>query len=137
MLFHPVIERHADDRSRKAGNDDLAPEAPGRLSSVLALRGRERVQLIEEQHDDSEDGTKLDHDEEHVPEVLRDIESDELVQKEHMAGRGNRQPFGDAFDEAVERSFQKLDNGHRYLPPTRARTLHAHNLSLAFSSNPS
>ena len=50
-------------------------------------------------------GTQLNDNEEHVPELLGDIELDELVDENHVARRGHRQPLGDALDEAKERRF--------------------------------
>ena len=112
MGLHEVVERDADDRRGYAAEHDLAPQGPGAAAPLGALRRGERVQLMEEQHADGEDGAQLDDDLEHVPELLGHVQLDELVHQDEMAGRGDGQPLGDALDDAQERGFQQLDDVH-------------------------
>ena len=105
MLLHPVVERQADCRRRNATEHNLAPQHPGVATALLALAGRERIELMEKQHADGQNGTKLNHDQEHVPERLAHVHLDELIHQDHVTRRRNRQPFGDALDQAHEGRF--------------------------------
>ena len=105
MLLHPVVERQADRRRRNATEHNLAPQHPGVATALLALAGRERIELMEEQHTDGQNGAELNHDQEHIPERLAHVHLDELVHQDHVTGRRNRQPFGDALDQAHEDRF--------------------------------
>ena len=105
MLLHPVVERQADCRGGNAAKHNLAPQHPGVAAALLALAGRERIELMEEQHADGQNGAELNHDQEHVPERLAHVHLDELVHQDHVTGRRNRQPFGDALDQAHEGRF--------------------------------
>ena len=105
MLLHEVVERKTDEGSGNASQDDLAPQAPRGGAPLRSLARRERVEVVEVHHDDGQNGTQLNDNEEHVPELLGDVELDELVDENHVARRGHRQPLGDALDEAKERRF--------------------------------
>ena len=100
VLFHVLVEEQADDCRRDACHDDLHPELH-RITLLLArLPRRERVELLETQHDDGHDGAELDDDEEHVHERLADIELDELIDKNHMARTRYRQPLRKTLHDA-------------------------------------
>ena len=105
MLLHPVVERQTDCSGRNAAEHNLAPQHPGVAAAFLALAGRKRVKVVEEQDADGQNGAKLDHDQEHIPERLAHVHLDELVHQDHVTGRRNRQPFGDALDQAHEGRF--------------------------------
>ena len=105
MLLHPVVERQADRRRRNAAEHDLAPQHPRVATALLALAGRKRVELVEKQHADSQNGAELNHDQEHIPERLAHVHLDELVHQDHVTGRRDGQPFGDALDQAHEGRF--------------------------------
>ena len=105
MLLHPVVERQTDRRGGNAAEHNLAPQHPGVATALLALAGRERIELMEEQHTDGQNGAELNHDQEHIPERLAHVHLDELVHQDHVTGRRNRQPFGDALDQAHEGRF--------------------------------
>ena len=105
MLLHPVVERQADRRSGNTAEHNLAPQHPCVATALLALAGRERVEVVEEQHTDGQYGAKLNHDQEHVPERLAHVHLDELVYQDHVARRRNGQPFGNALDQAHEGRF--------------------------------
>ena len=105
MLLHPVVERQADRRRRNATEHNLAPQHPGVATALLALAGRERVELVEKQHADGQNGAELNHDQEHIPERLAHVHLDELVHQDHVTRRRNGQPFGDALDQAHEGRF--------------------------------
>ena len=105
MLLHPVVERQTDRRRRNAAEHNLAPQHPGVATALLALAGRERIELMEEQHTDGQNGAELNHDQEHIPERLAHVHLDELVHQDHVTGRRDGQPFGDALDQAHEGRF--------------------------------
>ena len=105
MLLHPVVERQTDRRGGNAAEHNLAPQHPGVATALLTLAGRERVELMEEQHTDGQNGAELNHNQEHIPERLAHVHLDELVHQDHVTGRRNRQPFGDALDQAHEGRF--------------------------------
>ena len=129
VLLHPVVQRQADRRGGDAAQHDLAPELPGIAPAVLALRGAERIQLVEKQHADSQDGTELDNHEVHIDEggVARRVgvhaHLHELVHQDHMARGRDRQPLRDALDDAQQHRFQQFDDIQGELPcPQGART---------------
>ena len=105
MLLHPVVKRQTDRRGGNATEHNLAPQHPGVATALLALAGRKRVEVVEEQDADGQNGAKLNHDQEHIPERLAHVHLDELIHQDHVTGRGNRQPFGDALDQAHEGRF--------------------------------
>ena len=105
MLLHPVVKRQTDRRSGNTAEHNLAPQYPGVATTLLALAGRKRVEVVEEQDADSQNGAKLNHDQEHIPERLAHVHLDELVHQDHVTGRRNRQPFGNALDQAHEGRF--------------------------------
>ena len=112
MLVHEVIERQADDCGRDATHDDLAPEAPSGAAALLALARAKGVELVEVQHADGENRTELNNDEEHVPELFGDVQFHELVDQDHVTGRGDGQPLGDALDQTKEGGFEQVDGVH-------------------------
>jgi len=87
VLLHPVVERNADDGGRQAGDDGLCPERPGVAALETGLGARERVEPVEEEHEHGDDGTELDHHEEHVPEVRGHVQRHELVEQQHVPRR--------------------------------------------------
>ena len=105
MLLHPVVERQADRRGGNTAEHDLAPQHPRIATTILSLAGRERIELVEEQHADGQNGAKLNHNQEHIPERLAHVHLDELVHQDHVTRRRNRQPFGNALDQAHEGRF--------------------------------
>ena len=105
MLLHPVVKRQTDRRGGNATEHNLAPQHPGVATALLALAGRKRVEIVEEQDADGQNGAKLNHDQEHIPERLAHVHLDELVHQDHVTGRRNRQPFGNALDQAHEGRF--------------------------------
>ena len=46
MLLHPVVERQADRRGGNAAEHNLAPQHPSVATALLALAGRERIELM-------------------------------------------------------------------------------------------
>ena len=105
MLFHPVVERQTDRRGGNAAEHNLAPQHPGVATALLALAGRKRVKVVEEQDADGQNGAKLNHDQKHIPERLAHVHLDELVHQDHVTRRRNGQPFGDALDQTHESRF--------------------------------
>ena len=105
MLLHPVVKRQTDRRGGNAAEHNLAPQHPGVATTLLAFAGRKRVEVVKEQDADGQNGAKLNHDQEHIPERLAHVHLDELVHQDHVTGRRNRQPFGDALDQAHEGRF--------------------------------
>ena len=105
MLLHPVVKRQTDRRGGNAAEHNLAPQHPGVATTLLAFAGRKRVEVVKEQDADGQNGAKLNHDQKHIPERLAHVHLDELVHQDHVTGRRNRQPFGDALDQAHEGRF--------------------------------
>ena len=114
MFIQPVIERQSDNDRGNAGHQDLEPH--GELPSVqipvypllLPVCPLKRPELSEIQKNDSEDRAELDDNEEHVPVVLRDIELQELLDQDHVAGRTDREPLRDAFNDAQYDDFNNF-----------------------------
>ena len=110
VIFHPIVQRDADEGRRQARDDDLPPQPPGALALLRGLRPGERVQRTEEHDAHGEDGAELDDDEEHVPEVLGDVQRHELAEQEHVSRARDGQPLRDALDEPVQGRLQKFDD---------------------------
>ena len=112
VLFDDWMDAH-----QTGGNDghaDLEPQAPGHHFLLFILILGKRIEFMEEQHDDCQDGTQLDHHIEHGLEFLAAAQENELVQQDDVTGRGDRQPFGDAFHNAEEDRFQDFDNNFKH-----------------------
>jgi len=116
VLLHEVIERDANDRRRQAAHDDLAPQAPRVAALLLRLAKAKGQQVAQEENANGENSAKLDHDEEHVPEFLGDVELDELIDQDHVPRRGDRQPLRDALDQTEKRGFKQFDDVQRTSP---------------------
>ena len=102
VLLHEVVQRNADNRRRQAAHDDLAPQTPGVAALLARLAKPKRQQVTDEQHAHGQDRAKLNHHEEHVPELFGHVELDELVHQDHVAGRRDGQPFRNALHNAKE-----------------------------------
>lgn len=107
-LFDPVIKQQAHDSSGNGADDDLRPDVPRSALLLRVLARRKRVELVEEQQDDGEDGAELNNDQKRAVERLRHLELDEFVQKHHVTRRGDGQPFGDALDDTEQKRFQRF-----------------------------
>ena len=61
---------------------------------------------MKEQQDHGKDRAQLDYDLKHVVEFLGNLQVDEFIQKDHVSGGRNGQPFRDALNDAEEDGFQ-------------------------------
>ena len=114
MSIQPIIQQQAQNRSRDAGYNDLAPqthhwpaEMPGK-TGIPAIVGAERPQLFEIENDDRQNRAQLDDHAEHLHKLGAETEFKNLLRKDHVAGTGNRQPFGNALDDAIRHRAQKI-----------------------------
>ena len=80
-------------------------------------RGEFRVtlRLNAQDHADGKDGAELDDHEEHVPEVLGDVQREELVEQQHVTGRGDGQPLGNALHNTHQDRFDDLEKRNKSL----------------------
>ena len=115
MLIQPVVQRQADDGRGHAGDEDQPPKPPDvqpqpgnqLLAQVRALGGRlvglaEGPQFVKVQHHHGQNGTQLDDYPEHTHKCIAQLELNDLLQQDHVAGAGDGQPFGDALHDAHE-----------------------------------
>ena len=110
VFVHPVIEEQANDSRRDTADRDHAPQAPrAALFSVRFLR-REGVELVEIEQDDRHDSAQLDDHEEEREELIAHVELHEFIDQDHVARRRDGEPFGDAFDDADEESFECFED---------------------------
>ena len=109
VRLHPVIQRQADDGSRDGSHDDFRPDIPRRALLLRGLPARERIELVEEQDDDRHDGAKLNDDKERAVERFGHVQLHELVQQHHVAGGRDRQPFGNALDDAEQARLERFE----------------------------
>lgn len=100
--FEQIVEQQADDRRRQAGDDYFPPERKRVAFFDLRLFGGERVQFMEIQDDDSQDGPELNDNQKHLFERGGSVELDEFIGQDHMAGAADRQPLRDALDDAQD-----------------------------------
>ena len=105
MLVHEIVERKTEHSCRQASNDDHAPKAPRAATLVDRFARREGVELMEVQNDNGHDGANLDDDQEQRKERIGNLQFHELVNKNHVARRGNRQPFSNTLDQTNEQCF--------------------------------
>ena len=110
VLVHQIVEQEADDGSRDAADGHHAPQTPRALLLDGVLLRRERVQLVEVQDEHGHDGAQLDDHEEQGQKLVGHLQLHELVHEDHMAGRGDGQPFGDALHDADEEGLQCFDD---------------------------
>ena len=108
MIVQPVIQQDTYNTCRNAGYDGLPPETQGvalphELSGLFrSAQGPDGFPVHE---NDGQDGTELDDDKKHLPEGVALFDFANLIQKNHVAGRADRQPFGDSFYDTVEDRF--------------------------------
>ena len=67
---------------------------------------------MKEQNQHRHDGTQLNDHKEGAVELRRHVQGNECLQKHHMAGRRDGQPFGDALDDAEQYCFERFDDIH-------------------------
>ena len=60
---------------------------------------------MEVQNDNGHDGANLNNHQEQREERIGNLQFHELVNKNHVARRGNRQPFGNTLDQTNEQCF--------------------------------
>ena len=115
VRIQPVVQRKADDRGGHTGDEDQPPKPPDvrpqpgnqLLAQVCALGGRlvglaEGPQLIKIQQHHGQNGAQLDDHPEHTHKRLAQLELNNLLQQDHVAGAGDGQPFGNALYDAHE-----------------------------------
>ena len=108
ILVQEVIEKDADDGGRDTGDDDLDPEVdPGRHKTDASVRATTRKwpELTGKGGDDREDRAQLDHDLEDLVILIRLIQPDQFIHKDHMSGAGDREPLGKALHESEYDDF--------------------------------
>ena len=94
-MYLPAIS--ADDHGGQERHQHADDEAP--VVGIGEHAERDPPQLGEIDHDDRENRAELNQHDETVPEsALAEIE--EALRQQQMAGRGNRQEFRDALDDA-------------------------------------
>ena len=108
----PLVEQQAHNGSGDGADDHLGPDSPGHALLPLGFARRERVELVEEQHEHRHDGAQLDDHEKRAVELGRHVQRDERLEQHHMARRRDRQPFGDALDDAEEDCLERFDDIH-------------------------
>ncbi len=67
---------------------------------------------MEEEYDYRHNGTQLDNHQKSAVERFRHIKRQKGLEKHHMAGRGNGQPFGNALDDAKQTRLEGFDDIH-------------------------
>ena len=60
---------------------------------------------MEKQHNDSQNGSQLNHHIEHTAKFVGHIQVDKFIQQNQVSGGGNGQPLGDALHNAEENGF--------------------------------
>ena len=74
---------------------------------------------MEKQNNNRQNCAKLDYNIEHIHKVFCfDLQIDELIQQNQMAGRRHRKPLSDALHNAEENGFEKFQNKiyHKNVP---------------------
>jgi hypothetical protein len=99
-----VRQQHAKERSRQEGKHQA--ESKAARIRIEGHRLGDFPEIVEIDHADRKDGAELDEDLEHAPG--RHVEVQQLLDQDHVAGRGNRQEFRDALHQ------RKNDGGHDF-----------------------
>ena len=122
VLIHPIIQRQTNQCTGDDCNNHHDPQhhrihlQPGHKSLPL-FAFPERPELRKIQHDHCKNCTKLNDHIEHLHERLAHLHLNEFIQKNHMTGRADRQPFRNAFHHAKQHSLQRFNPKiHLFLP---------------------
>ena len=107
-FFDEVVEQQADDGGGDEGDGQVEHEAVGQ--PVFADMGGhvDEAGAVFVHH--GEDGAELDGDVEYG--MAFGVEADEAAGHNQVAGAGNGQKFGEAFDDAEEEGFEGEEQVH-------------------------
>ena len=121
MLFHIFIKSKSDHCCRKTCNNNLSPEIKCLAPLLPRFTREKRVELADVQDYDSENCAKLDYDEKHIHKRRRHVETDELIDEDHMARTGYRQPFRHSLYNPQNSNLHQLhkcNTPSKYNPPS-------------------
>ena len=111
-----ILGDDADEGCREDGDDDFHPHEEGvtlyiaEEAALLFVGLLEGPEAIPEGEDYGQDGAQLDDDQEDLPVGVGDVEIEDLLGEHHVAGGADREPFGDAFDDADDDDFQIFEH---------------------------
>ena len=91
-------------RGRQESQDHGDREAP--CAGIRRQADQHFPKPTEEKHHDGQNGSELDHHVEHLAEVV--LKAEQLAGKDQMAGRGDRQKFGETLDGAEDQGGQNM-----------------------------
>ncbi len=93
-----------------AGRNAIStPMTKRRAAGSLNMRDRDPPQPPEIDRQDGEDGAELDQHHEGLAEGVV-VEAEEALDQQQMPGRGNRQEFGQALDDAEDEGLEKIES---------------------------
>ena len=108
MFFHVLIESQSNYGRRYAGHDNLTPKTYRITFFLPRFPTGPGIELFKVQGHNCEDCPELNYHQEHIHEILADVELDKFVHQNHMAGTGYRQPFRQAFYDTENHYFQQF-----------------------------
>jgi hypothetical protein len=92
-----IVRQRADDGGRQEGDQDAGDKAPG--ARIAWQVDQHFPQPGEIDADDGQDGAELDDD---LEDLSGRLEAEEMAEQQDVAGRGDRDEFGQPFDEAEQ-----------------------------------
>ena len=90
---------------RNASSTPITKRAAAQLVNIVARQIPQPGEIDRQQR---EDRAELDQDRERLAEVVV-VQAEEMLHQQQMAGRGDRQEFGEALDQAEHRRFDKIE----------------------------
>src|SRR5699024_7041070 len=106
LFLNKIVEQDTDHSGRDRSDQDFDPEPPCHHLLLFRLSRRERIQLMEIDHDYRQDRAQLDHHVEHIKELLALVQLQEFFHQDQMSRTADRKPFCDAFHDSKYDHFQ-------------------------------
>jgi hypothetical protein len=108
----PGVEKHILDEAMRESADDCRGQEGDEHADDEATRGRivrqgfgDRPKPVEVHRQDRQNRSELNQD---LEGLAGRLEAEEMADEEQVAGRGHRQEFGQALDEAQEKRLDDL-----------------------------
>ena len=106
-----IVKEYAHYGSRYAADQHLEPHLPNVFLGHNALVFyTKRPKLVPVQHHYGQNGTQLDHHQEHLLELRCYIQVQKFVHQDHVAGGADRQPLGNALYNTQHNGLEYFNN---------------------------
>ena len=93
MGFQKIVQQQTQHRRGNAGGDHVEPHGENRLLNDRLFPKTEGPHFMPEYHHNSQNRTQLNDHKEHFLERFRHIQSNQIIQQEHVSGAADGQPL--------------------------------------------